>query len=103
MVDKGKGYIGPTVGIVGSIFIMIAGLVSVSPSMIYLINAIIGGIGFIGAAIGFTSNKGSSSFTMLIMGILGVIAMFTPIMHAYIFLGPPLLVVGGILGYLFEE
>jgi hypothetical protein len=103
MEAKGIELIGPVIGIGGGILLLISGIASLSPLTVYLINFGLGLLGLIGAIYGLTRNRTLGALIMLISGLLAILAIFSGSMGTFFFIGPILLLIGGILGYILKN
>ncbi|MFW9828242.1 MAG: hypothetical protein ACFFEY_11645 [Candidatus Thorarchaeota archaeon] len=116
MVVKGKALVGPILGLIGSVLLIIAGIIGFTNPLIqfamvlfpllalsFIMPLILGGLGLLGSLLGLFGKKFGNIIT-LIIGIVAVIGMFIPLYFPFplvlslFWVDPFLILVGGILG-----
>ena len=118
---KGKLLIGPIIAIIGSMLLLIGGLLAVTNPFIQIIMAvfptialsfvmpiILGVLGLVGALMAATGRK-VGNYVVIISGLVAVIGMFIPVFFIFplvmslFYVDPILILIGGILGVAIKE
>ena len=118
---KGKLLAGPLVAILGSILLLIGGILGISLPEMQLVLAlfpilyvtfifpiILGLIGIAGAVLTIIQKK-FTNFVIIIIGLIAVIGIFIPIfltfplVMSFIYIDPFLILIGGILSVVIQE
>jgi len=118
---RGKLLTGPSVAILGSILLIVGGILGISlPEMqvvmaffpilyvTFVLPIILGLIGIAGAVLTIIQKK-FTNFVIIIVGLIAVIGIFIPIFLAFplvmsfIYIDPFLILIGGILSVVIQE